>query len=186
MKTIPALTVMALILGSAAGDAVAVRGHHDGWAPRHSGGYGKVIRVKPVYRVIEVSVPEEDCSNASIASESGQPEDAALIGAVVGGVLGAVVGNQFGKGDGRALMTVAGSVVGATVGYQAGPGAAGLAPELQWSYSHCETVDRLETREELVGYRVKYRYRGHIYHTRTDRYPGKRIRVDRGSHPIHF
>lgn len=186
MKTIPALAVMALMLGTAVGDVVAGRGYHDGWAPRHAAGYGKVIRVKPVYKVVEVSVPEEDCSDARIANTAGEPERAALAGAFVGGIVGAVAGNQFGKGDGRVVMTVAGTVVGATVGYRAGPGVAELAPDIQWTYRHCETVDRLETREELVGYRVKYRYRGHMYHMRTDQHPGKRIRVDRGAHPIHF
>ena len=96
MKTIPALAVMALMLGTAVGDVVAGRGYHDGWAPRHAAGYGKVIRVKPVYKVVEVSVPEEDCSDARIANTAGEPERAALAGAFVGGIVGAVAGNQFG------------------------------------------------------------------------------------------
>lgn len=38
------------------------------------------------------------------------------LGAVAGGVLGAVVGNQFGRGNGRAAMTVLGAGGGAYVG----------------------------------------------------------------------
>jgi outer membrane lipoprotein SlyB len=37
-------------------------------------------------------------------------------GAVAGGVAGAVVGNQFGRGDGRTLMTIAGAAGGALAG----------------------------------------------------------------------
>ncbi len=38
------------------------------------------------------------------------------VGAVAGGVVGAVVGNQFGRGDGRTVMTVAGAAGGALAG----------------------------------------------------------------------
>jgi len=186
MKTIPALTTLALILTAAAGDVGAGHGHHNGWGARHAGGYGKVIRVKPIYETVEVSTPEEYCSDGQLADTASEPGGAALAGAVVGGIVGGVVGNQFGKGNGRTVMTVAGTVVGATIGYRTGPGIAQTSPDMQWSYRHCETLDRTETREELVGYRVKYRYRGHIYHARTEDHPGKRIRVDRRAHPIHF
>lgn len=186
MKKIPTLTALALTLGVTAGDVGAGHRHIDGWGPRHAGGYAKVIRVRPIYQTIELNTPDEYCSDGRLANTQGAPTQAALAGAVVGGVLGGVVGNQFGKGNGRTAMTVVGTVIGATVGYQAGPGVAGLSPDMQWSYQHCETLHRTETREELVGYRVKYRYRGHVYHTRTRDHPGKRIRVDRWAHPIHF
>jgi uncharacterized protein YcfJ len=38
---------------------------------------------------------------------------------------------------------------------------------------------RYHTERRLIGYRVKYRYRGDIYVTRMDYHPGKRIRIDR-------
>lgn len=40
------------------------------------------------------------------------------VGAVAGGVLGAAVGNQFGKGNGRAAMTVLGAVGGGVAGHE--------------------------------------------------------------------
>lgn len=42
--------------------------------------------------------------------------EASGVGAVAGGVLGGVVGNQFGKGNGRAAMTVLGAVGGGVAG----------------------------------------------------------------------
>ena len=185
MKTIPGLTALVLLMASA-GHVAAGPGHYDGWGPRHAGGYGKVLHVRPVYETVEMSVPEEYCSDGDLSEASTDPGRAALAGAVVGGVLGGVAGNQIGKGNGRTVMTIAGTALGATIGYQAGPRVAGLSDATQWSYRHCETLDRTEIREALVGYRVKYRYRGRIYHVRTDDHPGDRIRVDRRMHPVHF
>lgn len=169
-----------------AGNTSADRGHGHGWNHGPAGGYGRVLQVEPVYRLVEVSVPEEYCTESGADTAATNPDSAALAGAVVGGVVGGVAGNQFGKGRGRTAMTVAGTVLGATVGYRAGPGVAGMASDSQWYYRHCETVERVETREELLEYRVKYQYRGHIYYTRTDRHPGDRIRVGRAARPIHF
>jgi uncharacterized protein YcfJ len=42
---------------------------------------------------------------------------------------------------------------------------------------HCETVDRYEQQQQLVGYRVKYRYEGQTYYTQTTEHPGKHIPV---------
>ena len=50
----------------------------------------------------------------------------------------------------------------------------------------CETVEYSTLREELVAYRVAYRYRGRIFRTKTARHPGERIRVDAPLHPIFF
>lgn len=186
MQSIPGLTTLVLLLAASAGNVAASPGHHNGWGPRHAGGYGKVIHVRPLYQTAELNVPEEYCSDGQFDETATDPGRAALAGALLGGAVGGVAGNQFGKGSGRVVMTVAGALLGGTIGYQLGPEVAGLAPDTQWSYRRCETVDRIETSEELAGYRVKYRYRGHVYHTRTEDHPGDRIRVDRRARPIHF
>jgi len=41
----------------------------------------------------------------------------------------------------------------------------------------CRVVNRFSERQEVVGYRVKYRYNGKKHWTRTDRHPGKYIQV---------
>lgn len=185
MNKVPALTAM-LLATLVAGSASADRSHHRGWGKPPAGGYGRVVHVRPVYRTVEVLVPEQRCIDGNSEVAPTDPDRAALAGAVVGGLIGGIAGNQLGKGNGRTVMTVAGGVLGATIGYQAAPGAAELLPDTQLSWQRCETVERVETREELLEYRVKYRYRGHVYHTRTEHHPGKRIRVDRRARPIHF
>jgi uncharacterized protein YcfJ len=175
-----------LLAAALAGNASADRGHQHGWAHRAAAGYGKVLHVKPVYRTVEVPVSDEYCTDNDDVVTADNPEKAALVGAVLGGVVGAVAGNQIGRGNGRTLSTVAGTVLGATIGYQAGPGAAEKIPDFQWSQRRCETVERTELREELLEYRVKYRYRGRIYHTWTDHHPGKRIRIGHRAHQTRF
>ena len=50
----------------------------------------------------------------------------------------------------------------------------------------CTEVHTTQSRREKVGYRVKYRYRGRICRTQTERHPGQRIRVHHDLQPIHF
>ena len=180
MKPFFAITTLAVSLAAASASVSAGPGHHHGWKHGHAERYARVIRVKPIYDTVEVSVPEEYCDEGYLAAAP----DAKLAGAVAGGVVGAIAGDQF--GNGKTSATIAGTVIGATVGHQVGPRLAEWYPSSQWIPGGCETVERTELREELVGYRVKYRYRGHVYHTRTDHHPGDHIRVNRRARPIHF
>ncbi len=50
----------------------------------------------------------------------------------------------------------------------------------------CEQVAYSTWREELVAYRVAYRYRGRVFTTRTTYHPGDRVRVATGLRPIFF
>lgn len=180
MKPVFALSTLALLLTVFAANAGAGPGHHHGWKHDQGARFARVIRVRPIYDMVEVSVPEEQCGEGYLSTAT----DPTLAAAVAGGVVGALAGDQL--GGGRVPFTVAGSAIGATVGYQVGPGLAEWYAPSQWIPGSCEIVERTELREEVVGYRVKYRYRGHVYHTRTDHHPGDRIRVDRRARPIHF
>ena len=51
---------------------------------------------------------------------------------------------------------------------------------------YCETVEYSTLREELVAYRVAYRYHGRIFRTKTTTHPGERIRVDAQLSPVFF
>ncbi len=50
----------------------------------------------------------------------------------------------------------------------------------------CESVERWENREALVGYNVEYRYQGRTYRTHTDQKPGRVIRIETGLRPMVF
>ncbi len=185
MNTVVGFTLSLLLLGTGPGTATADHRHFDGWGIR-DGGYGRVVRVRPIYETVEVAIPETRCTEAYLADVVSDPDQAALAGAVTGGIVGGLAGDQIGQGVERSAMTVAGAVAGAAIGYKAGPSVAEWFPATEWLPGSCETVEYTETRDELVGYRVKYRYRGRIYHTRTYEHPGDRIRVDRRARPYRF
>lgn len=149
----------------------------------HEPGKARVLEARPLYREVEVVVPEQHCWKPQRAHYHGGRDDSAVVGTLVGGVVGGVLGNQIGRGSGRTAMTVAGTAIGAVIGHRLGrdDDHGGQRPS-----NHCETVERVETREELVGYRVKYRYRGRVYHTRTQDHPGKWIRVDHRVREMRF
>jgi outer membrane lipoprotein SlyB len=63
--------------------------------------------------------PAAECPNCGVVESVRVVEregSGTGLGAVAGGVLGAIVGNQFGRGNGRAAMTVLGAGGGALVG----------------------------------------------------------------------
>ena len=82
-----------------------------------------------------------------------------------------MIGNQIGSGNGKTAATVAGTLLGASIGTDHREAKRALA------HDRCHTIERTVTRDELVGYRVKYRYNGRIYRTRLDYDPGNQMKV---------
>jgi uncharacterized protein YcfJ len=141
----------------------------------------RVLHAKPIYRTVEVVVPERHCRPSRQAHHGKHRDRDEVIGTLVGGVVGGLLGNQVGKGSGRTVMTVAGTAIGAVIGNRL------ASDDDRHRYAdRCKTIDRVEKRDEVVGYRVKYRHRGQIYHTRTRHDPGKWIRIDRPAHDMRF
>jgi len=135
----------------------------------------KVIKVRPIYETVSIAVPEQNCWNEKVRHRHNRHNDsytAPLFGALVGGV----VGNQFGKHNGKKILTVAGSLLGASIANDVSKGNRRHNDRYR-TERRCETTNRYESREEIVGYKVKYRYNGKTYRTRTDSHPGKRLRV---------
>ena len=142
----------------------------------------RVLKVKPIYDTVRVSIPEQRCWKERVHSRRSNRES--YTGPLLGAIIGGAVGNRFGSGDGKTAMTVAGSLLGASIGndiYQ-DDHYAGRRHRVE---RRCETVDHYETREEVVGYRVKYKYKGRVYRTRMDHRPGDTIRVKVNVRPIH-
>ncbi|MCW8890003.1 MAG: glycine zipper 2TM domain-containing protein [Sedimenticola sp.] len=133
----------------------------------------RVIHSKPLYETVRVNHPEERCWNERVRHR-GESRSDSYTPSIAGAIVGGVVGNQFGKGKGKDAMTVAGALLGASVGNDLGktPGRSYVTSERR-----CETVDNFSEHEELVGYRVKYKYNGQVFHTSTRHDPGKFINV---------
>ncbi len=141
-----------------------------------------VIRAKPIFETLKVSVPEQRCWRER-RYESSYRQRESYAGPLVGAIVGGVVGNRFGEGSGKTAMTVAGTLLGASIANDLDNGPRSIAYR-PVHYRRCETVDRYETHEEIVAYRVKYRYKGHIYRTRMDHDPGSTIRIRVTIRPI--
>jgi len=146
----------------------------------------KVLDVEPIYETVTHAIPEESCwvkprrhDRKWNSSYQGR-ENRSYTGAIAGGIIGGVVGNQFGHGSGKKVMTVAGSLLGMSIGHDL---TQGTDYGNQVSHRHkgrkqrCETTTRYEYREEVAGYRVKYRYKGRTFWTRTQSHPGKRMKI---------
>lgn len=143
------------------------------WADNGFHDKARVISSQPLYEVVRVNEPEERCWNEQVRHRGGSRSDS-YTPTIAGAIVGGVVGNQFGKGSGKDAMTVAGALLGASVGNDLGK-----RPTRGYvtSERRCELVDHFREHEELVGYDVKYKYNGKVFHTRTDRDPGKFIEV---------
>ncbi|MCW8906457.1 MAG: glycine zipper 2TM domain-containing protein [Sedimenticola sp.] len=133
----------------------------------------RVISSEPLYETVRVNQPVEQCWNERVRHR-GRPGSSSYTPTIAGAIVGGVVGNQFGKGSGKDAMTVAGALLGASVGNDLGK-----RPERGYvtSERRCELVDNFSEHEELVGYRVKYRYNGKLFHTRTRHDPGRYLNV---------
>ncbi len=133
--------------------------------------WANVTRVNPVYQMVQVANPHQQCYQQPVVHEEGGNNTAGtLLGAVIGGVLG----NTVGKGDGRKAATVAGAVVGGAVGNRV---ASRNDRVVQDSVTHCQPVNEVSEERRIVGYDVEYRYRGQVYTSRLDYDPGTRLRV---------
>lgn len=138
--------------------------------------YARVVSATPISELTEVSRPEQQCWDEHVQHRVRADSQPHLGGIILGGVVGGVVGNRFGGGDGKKAMTAVGTIVGAAVGNEL---AQDRRPERSYSRieQRCETVRVSHTEERIIGYRVRYRYNGEEYVTRTDSDPGRRLRV---------
>ena len=151
----------------------------------------QVTSAQPIYE--RVSTPRQECWNETVASErrvvtqsAPAPSGERTIGAgtVLGAVIGGVVGHQFGGSSrGRDHGTAAGVVVGGLVGNQienSGPSTTSAPTRVDYipenaNVQRCRTVE--ESRDQIRGYNVAYRYQGRDYSTRMDYDPGPTMNV---------
>lgn len=172
-KLLVGLALMTLSLGA---NADPDRHHYQDTA--------KVIDVEPIYRTIEVSHPQRNCWDEDVSIY--EPAPKSYTGTILGGVIGGVLVNTLHQGHGRGkdAATLAGALVGSAVGHDVSQKNRD-GHYVTRTERRCEVEDRVSYEEELVGYRVKYRYDGRVYTTRTREHPGKYINVHVGVSPVN-
>ncbi len=155
------------------------RGHHRHHESHHHHHarpelvYAPVIYVEPLYRVVHRASPRRECWSTTDSYTSGGHDDSAA-GMVLGGVLGGVLGHNVARGQDRDVATLVGTLLGASIGHDLGHTQA-AAPVTR---TRCRTTGTDEEVEQVIGYRVRYRYSGRIYETHTDHHPGARVQVN--------
>ncbi len=137
--------------------------------------YAKVLRAKPIYKTVRISTPQQECWDERVHHTSGSNDNVGSM--IIGGVLGGVIGNRFGKGNGKKAAIAAGTLLGAGIGQNMGRNHSNHNRGYTTTEQRCRTIDSYHEEERVEGYKVKYMYNGQIYHTITDRHPGKRLRV---------
>ncbi|MFK5987112.1 MAG: glycine zipper 2TM domain-containing protein [Pseudomonadota bacterium] len=158
--------------------------------PHHRHGFNdqaRVIKVNPIYETVEIHRPVQKCWDEEIVYHSTQQQHNNYGGLVAGGIIGGIAGHQVGGGHGKDVATVAGTLLGAIIGNNITthhrPQYRPVKKHIRYE-THCDTIDNITSREEIVAYRVKYRYKGHTYWTRTKHHPGKYIDVSVNVKPL--
>jgi len=112
-------------------------------------------------------------------------------GAVLGAIAGGVIGHQTGNSSGaRDRATGAGAIIGGIIGHNLERNAPDGRRESTYIESvpternveRCRTYE--ETREAIVGYDVRYSYRGREFSTRLPENPGPTLRVEVDVRPL--
>jgi uncharacterized protein YcfJ len=132
----------------------------------------EVLRSEPVYRMVTVRTPVEECWDEKIPVSKGSD---GTLGAIIGGAAGGILGHQVGGGSGKTAATVGGAILGTIVGKNLAEG----DKSSQSSYRverRCKTryIEKRENR--MIGYKNYARYKGQNIVKFSDK-PLKRIDV---------
>ncbi|HZF25613.1 MAG TPA: glycine zipper 2TM domain-containing protein [Steroidobacteraceae bacterium] len=163
--------IIGLIIGAVvvtAGGAIAMRAHGDR--------YADVLDVKPVTKT--VSTPRQVCEDQVVTRQKPVKDEHQVTGTVIGAVVGGVLGHQVGGGRGKDVATVAGAAAGGYAGNKIQERAQ-EGNTYQTTEQQCRTV--YDSKQETVGYDVRYRLKDKESVVRMDHDPGDRIPVKGGA-----
>lgn len=160
----------------------------DGWSDV-SYARARVVGVEPIMRKVQVRGPAQQvCWTETRTRQVTRPQynPDSVGNTIIGAVIGGVIGHQFGH-DGRYnASTAAGALLGGAIGNNLSHGTA-QTYTVSEPVQRCEVRHRERTVQQVVAYRVSYRYRGQVYTTRMDRDPGRfiQVRVSERVTPVH-
>jgi uncharacterized protein YcfJ len=162
--------IIGLIVGAVvvtAGGAIAMRSYSDR--------YAEVVDVKPVTKT--VSTPRQVCEDEVVTRQKPVKDDKRITGTVLGAVVGGVLGHQVGSGRGQDVATAAGAAAGGYAGNRVQKNVQ-EGNTYQTTEQHCRT--EYDSKQETVGYDVRYSLNHKESVVRMDHDPGSRIPVKDG------
>ncbi|MFT6264031.1 MAG: hypothetical protein ACJAWS_000163 [Oleiphilaceae bacterium] len=159
----------------------------------HLVNWAKVTRVEPITHRVERRIPEEQCWNEQVKyydghrdhyRDRGNSYTSTIVGGIIGGALGNAVGH---KKKNKKIGTAVGAILGASIGSEIG--ASGrkhhkVSTSRYRNERRCEVTYHVNYEEEILAYRVWFRYKGEEYKTRMNHKPGKKIKVRVSVEPI--
>ncbi|MAM57430.1 MAG: hypothetical protein CMN25_08865 [Salinicola sp.] len=128
--------------------------------------YAEIVDVEPIVQTTDT--PREVCKNVTVTHQRPVKDENRIAGTAIGAIVGGVVGNQFGGGSGKKIMTAAGAVGGGVAGNQVQQQMQ-QGDTYQTTEQRCSTVN--DSKEETVGYDVRYRYDGEVHEAKLDEKP---------------
>ena len=154
--------------------------------------WAKVIRVEPITRTVESRLPEEKCWDEQVSYYNDNPynrrnNDNTYSSTILGGIIGGALGNAVGhKKKNKQIGTAVGAILGASIGSDMGSShRRHEAPKHRYrTKKRCKVTHHVSYEEEVVAYRVWYRYKGEEYKTRMSHKPGKKIKVRVSVEPV--
>lgn len=146
--------------------------------------YAEVVESRPLYQVVEVSTPQEQCWEEEIAVDrrrGGESSTPVIVSTILGGAIGNAVGHN--KSNKR-VGTVLGAVLGHSIGRDIVRGNNRSSHRQYEIVERCQTVYEQHEEERLIGYQVTYLYNGEERSIRTDSDPGDQIRLRVNVQPV--
>lgn len=134
----------------------------------------EVVDVEPIVEAVRRIEPARRCWIETVrAAPRAESTTAPLFGALIGGAVGNAVGH---KKRNKQVGAVIGALLGGHIAYDIARDAANR-PGRTARQEVCETTEKVERVERVVGYMVTYRHQGDIHRARMSKRPGDTIRV---------
>ena len=147
--------------------------------------YADVLEARPVYRLVEVSTPQEQCWEEEIVVETRGSRNSSNTPVVVSTIIGGAIGNAVGHNkSNKRVGAVLGAVLGHSIGRDIVRSNSRPAVREYEVVQRCQTVYQEHEEERLMGYQVTYLYNGEERTIRTDSDPGDQIRLRVSVQPV--
>jgi uncharacterized protein YcfJ len=165
-----------MIIGTILGAGVATAGGAIGsYQLLKAPDYAEVISSTPVVK--QTKIPHEECHDETVVHQKPVKDENRIAGKLIGAVAGGVLGHQVGGGNGKKVATVAGAVAGGYAGDK-------VQGNMQKNDTYTTVEQRCkttyETREDITGYDVVYRFEDKESSLRMTYDPGSKIPVENG------
>ncbi|MCH7815200.1 MAG: glycine zipper 2TM domain-containing protein [Proteobacteria bacterium] len=147
--------------------------------------YAQVVESRPIYQIVEISTPQEQCWEEEIVVDRYPRRQGSGTSILVSTIIGGAIGNAIGHGkSNRRVGAVLGAMLGHSIGRDIIRNKEQSGIREYQTIQRCDTVYQQHEEERLVGYRVTYLYNDKEFSVRTDSDPGEQIRIRVSVQPV--